>query len=100
MKAAFEEAIALDPNFALAHCEYGLYFIIMTAAGLLSSKQAHLALRGHVQKALELDASIAEGHAMIGITLGLSDHDWKEGERRFRQAMAHHPRATVSALAP
>ena len=29
IKESFEQAIALDPKFALAHCEYGIYFLIM-----------------------------------------------------------------------
>ena len=28
-KECYEQAIALDPKFALAHCEYGIYFLIM-----------------------------------------------------------------------
>ena len=30
IKECFEQAIALDPKFALAHCEYGIYFLSMT----------------------------------------------------------------------
>ena len=28
IKECFEQAIALDPKFALAHCEYGNYFFV------------------------------------------------------------------------
>ncbi len=32
-KECFEQAIALDPKFALAHCEYGIYFLTNDAYG-------------------------------------------------------------------
>jgi len=43
------------------------------------------------KKALELDPSLPEGHAMLGYTAALFEYDWKEAERRFRMAMARDP---------
>jgi serine/threonine-protein kinase len=91
VKEGFEQAIALDPKYALAHCEYGLYFIVMALSGSMPANQALPLVRAHAQKALELDSSIPEGHAMLGVVAGLLEYDWKEAERRFRQAMARDP---------
>ena len=32
-RECFEQAIALDPKFVLAHCEYGIYFLMMVVLG-------------------------------------------------------------------
>ena len=84
-----EQAIALDPNFALPYV--GLadhYFASMTFgnAGELVPRARQLA-----ERALELDPVLAEAHAMLGILAGFCDHNWQESQLRFRQAMAHEP---------
>jgi hypothetical protein len=39
-KECFEQAIALDPKFALAHCEYGFYFWNLALTGAMPANQA------------------------------------------------------------
>jgi len=39
-KECYEQAIALEPKFALAQCEYGIYFLSLTLAGVLPANQA------------------------------------------------------------
>ena len=63
----YEQAIALDPKFALAHCGYGNYFLSMTFIGALPANEALQMVRRQAQKALELDPSLPEGHAMLGV---------------------------------
>jgi serine/threonine-protein kinase len=91
IKEYFEQAIALDPKFALAHCEYGGYFGAMALVGALSANQALPMMCSLAQRALELDPSLSEGHAMLGYVAACLDYDWKEAERRFRLAMARDP---------
>lgn len=89
IKESFEQAIALDPKFALAHCEYGMYFIIVAILGAMSANLALPLVRVHAQTALELDPSVPEGQAMLGVAAAFLDYDWKEAEMRFQRAMAH-----------
>jgi tetratricopeptide (TPR) repeat protein len=91
IKECFEKAIALDPKFALAHCEYGGYFMTLVALGSLPANQAWPLVRAHAREALELDPSIPEGHAMLGCVAAGLDYDWKEAERCFRLALARDP---------
>ncbi len=91
MKEHYEQAIALDPKFALAHCEYGIYFVVMVVVGALPAKQALPMARAQAHKALELEGSLPEGHAMLGVVVAFLDYDWTEAERRFRLAMARDP---------
>jgi eukaryotic-like serine/threonine-protein kinase len=90
-KECFEQAITLDPKFALAHCEYGLYFASMSVVGALPANQAMPMIRSQAQKALELDPTLPEGHAMLGYLAAAFEYDWKEAESRFRLALARDP---------
>jgi len=89
-KAYFEQAIALDPEFALAYCGYADYFLLI-ANFFLPAHEAMPRVREEARKALEIDPSLPEAHAMLGIVAALYDYDWKEAERRFHLAMARDP---------
>jgi tetratricopeptide (TPR) repeat protein len=90
-KECFEQSIALDPKFTQAHCEYGNYFWGMSLAGALAANQALPMVRSIAERALELDASLSDAHAMSGIVAACLEYDWKEAERRFRLAIARDP---------
>jgi hypothetical protein len=45
-------------------------------------------VRSAARKALEIDPSLAEGHAMLGLVAALYDYDWEEAGHRFALAMA------------
>ncbi len=86
-----KQAIALDAKFALAHCEYGQFLVVLTILGIRTPREAMTLARIHAEKALELDPSLPEGHAILGAVAGVYEYDWKEAERRFRIAMARDP---------
>ena len=90
-RECFEQAIALDPKFVQAHCEYGIYFMMMVVLGLVSPNEGWSMVRVQAQKALDLDPSLAEGHAMLGTVAGSLEYGWTEAARHFRLAMAHDP---------
>ena len=83
-KKFFEEAIALDPHFAQAHCGYADYFLLLGA----SQNDYRSVFREEARKALEIDPSMPEAHAIEGIVAGIIDLDWKEAEQCFRRAVA------------
>jgi tetratricopeptide (TPR) repeat protein len=87
----YEQAIALDPGFALAHIGLADYFLLLAGAALLPANDAMPLVRACAQKALEIDPSLPEAHAVLGVVAGLYDYDWKEAERLFRLAMARDP---------
>jgi len=90
-KEYLEQAIALDPEFALAHCGYADYFLVLASLSYLPAHEAMPRVREEARKALEIDPSLPEAQAMLGIVAGVYDYDWKEAERRFRLALAHDP---------
>jgi len=88
----YQQAIALDPGYGLAHVGLADYFLSMTTGlGVMPAHQAMPLVRALALKALEVDPSLPEAHAMLGIVTGVYDFDWNEAERRFRLAMAKEP---------
>jgi eukaryotic-like serine/threonine-protein kinase len=84
----FERAIALDPQFALAHAEYGHLYHHLGVYGVLAPLEAIPLMRRHTHRALEIDPLLPEARAMLG-TVAMFDFDWGEVERQFRFAMSH-----------
>jgi serine/threonine-protein kinase len=87
-KEWFEQAIALDPGFALAHSAFGYHFAQLANYGLLPAREAMPIVRAQARKALEIDPSLPEGHAMLGLAAAIYDYDWAQAAQRFERAMA------------
>ncbi len=91
-KESFEQTIVLDPQFALAQVGLADYFLFLTAgAGLLPAREAMPRVRALAQKALDLDPSLPEAHAMLGVVAGVYDYNWRDAERLFTLALASDP---------
>ena len=93
-KECLEQALALDPAFALPYVGLADYHLALAAVGLLPSHEAMTRARELAMRALENDPDLSEAHAMLGIVAGVLDFDWPETERRFRLAMAREPIST------
>ena len=87
----YEQAIAFDPDFALAHSMFGFHFAQLANYGLLPAHEAMPVVRAEARKALEIDPSLPDGHAMLGLVAAMYDYDWDEAARRFERAMARDP---------
>ncbi len=90
-KEYFEQAIALDPKFALAHVGLADYFALLSSAGLMPAHEAMPQVRASARRALDLDSSLPDAHGMLGVVAAAYDYNWKEAERLFRLAMAREP---------
>ena len=86
-RECLEQAIALDPEFALPYVgladHHGAYVWVGVPADECMPKARDLA-----RKALELDPGLGEAHGYLGFVAGMYEHDWAEAERYFRRAMA------------
>jgi serine/threonine-protein kinase len=91
-KEYFEQAIAADAGFALAHTGLADYFLTLAGGvGVLAAHEAMPAARAAAQKALDIDPSLADAHAVLGAVSGVYDYNWKEAEREFQLAFAREP---------
>jgi len=86
----FHTAIAADPNYALAYTGLAESYVLMAADG--SSPQAvSLQARTAANKALALDPTLGEPHAILALIAQNHDWNWEESEREFKLAMALDP---------
>jgi eukaryotic-like serine/threonine-protein kinase len=86
-----EQAISVDPEFALAHCALGRYLFILYVAQLIPAHDAVPSITKHVEDALRLDPTLAEGHSLLGCLAAMYHYDWAEADRRFRLAVTPGP---------
>jgi eukaryotic-like serine/threonine-protein kinase len=86
----FRQAIALDPNYALAYDGLAYYYELVDdlySPGTEVMPKAEEAAR----KALEIDDSIAESHVEVGTVDMMYEFDWAGAEREFKRAIELSP---------
>jgi TolB-like protein/DNA-binding winged helix-turn-helix (wHTH) protein len=82
------QAIAKDPNFALA---YATLADCQTLLGFNGSPTGMTEAKATAEKALQLDDTLAEAHTSLAVTKILLDWDWAGAEREFHQALHLDP---------
>ncbi len=95
-KRLFEGAIRLDRHYALpweglAQCLYSEGFLGFEAPGTAMPRAKEA-----IARAIELDDSIAESHATLGVILALYDWDWAGAEREFLRSIQLNGASPVS----
>ena len=90
-RECLEQALALDPGFALPYVGLADYHTARCVVGLMPAHQAMPRARELAQRALEIDSDLPEAHAMLGLVAAFYDFDWHEAERRFHLATSHEP---------
>jgi serine/threonine protein kinase/TolB-like protein len=87
----FQQAIAADPNYALAYAGLGdTYNVIPSYRAGVTSRQAGLLADAATQKALELDDSLPEAHLARAGFLTFA-WKWREAEQEYRRAIELNP---------
>jgi serine/threonine protein kinase/tetratricopeptide (TPR) repeat protein len=86
----FQQAIAADPNYALAYAGPADTYNIAPSYIDLPSKQAELLADEAARKAVELDDSLPEAHTARAFALS-NLWRWAEAEPEFRRAIELNP---------
>jgi serine/threonine-protein kinase len=84
------QAIAIDPNYALAYSALAFNYINQVD-WFMAPKIAAPKAKEAAQKALELDNSDAEAHVVLAIELQWYEWDWDGAEREFKRAIELSP---------
>ena len=93
----FQQAIAKDPNYALAYA--GLADSYVQLGGWLNylpPSEAGPKAKAAAMKALELDDSLAEAHAALASAQYFYGWDWPSAEREFKRAVELNPNSAIS----
>jgi DNA-binding winged helix-turn-helix (wHTH) protein/Tfp pilus assembly protein PilF len=89
--ANFEQAIAVDPEYALALAGLADCYNMLPVWGDLTTAEACPQAKAYAQRALEIDDALAEAHASLGYTLAHFDWDFSGAERSYRRALELNP---------
>jgi TolB-like protein/Tfp pilus assembly protein PilF len=81
----FQQAIAIDPNYALAYTGLAACYGLGNFMGMRPSESRPKAKEAAL-KALELDDTLAEAHASLATVL-MDEWDWAGADREFRRAL-------------
>ena len=94
----FRQALARDPDYAQAWLGLSSVQFRMPLAGEAPSNEFYPNAKSAAQKALEIDPTLAEGHAMLGWIAFWYDWDWAASEAHFRRAIELDPNETETRL--
>ena len=87
----FQQAIKLDPNFALAYARIADSYMSMPAYPYMAPIEAFPQAKAAALRAVEIDPGLAEGHTFLGMTLAIADHNWPEAERELLRGIELDP---------
>jgi DNA-binding winged helix-turn-helix (wHTH) protein/TolB-like protein/Tfp pilus assembly protein PilF len=87
----FNQAIERDPTYAQAYVGLGHAYAYLGGHDLASQSEAIAKQRRAAKRALELDETLSEAHASLGLIAMNSDWDWAEAERKFKRAIELNP---------
>ena len=91
--ALFDQAIAKDPRFALAHTALAHTYTQLGVEGTLGSEPEIVYRRAKdaITRALELDDGLGEAHGIAGLLRYVYDFDWTGAEKELRLALDLSP---------
>jgi adenylate cyclase len=84
----FEEAIAIDPGFALPHCLLSFCYSFMGSSGLMQPAEAFAKAKDHTLKAIELDPNHAESHLSLATIKFYHNWDFDGAETSLNKALS------------
>jgi len=90
---SFNQAIKIDPNYALAYAGLARTYQFMISRGFSPPKEYEQTVERAALKALQLDDTLAEAHASLG------DHkfinfDWVGAEKEIKRALELDPNSS------
>lgn len=92
--AYFNQAIAADPDYALAYSGLADGYLRL-AAMYLPPKQLLPLAKEAALKAVEADETLAEARASLGLVKLWHDHDWAGAKQEYLRAIALNPNAVI-----
>jgi adenylate cyclase len=91
----FEQAIQKDPRFALAYAGMADTYVA-AADAFIAPREAFSKAKEAALKAIEIDDTLAEAHASLGLVHYHYDWDWAAAEKEFKRALVLNPQSAWS----
>ena len=87
----FEQALAADPNYALAYAGLADAYVFLPGYTGGTPQDYYPKAIAAAKKALELDDTLAEAHTTLGLALWYYDFDFSQANREFQRAIELNP---------
>jgi len=87
----FNLALEIDPNNALAHVGVGGVWAVRHHLGITPRQEAMPLWKAAIDKALELDNTLADAYVVLGSYRCFAEWDWENAEKEFQQALRLNP---------
>ena len=94
----FKKAIDSDPSYAVAYVGLADCYLLLGSFGIatLAPKDAFPRAREAVERAMEIDDTLAEAHNTLAYCLANYDWNWTAAQREFKRALELKPGYAVA----
>jgi serine/threonine-protein kinase len=87
----FNQAVGVDPGYALAYCGLADSYHILAMYGVLSGHEAYPMAKAMAARALELEPDLPDAHLSNAYVALAWDWNWAAAEAGFRRTIASNP---------
>ena len=94
----FESASVEDPNFAKAYAGMASTYFVLAQHEAKPKPESYRKAREFAETAVQMDSSLAEGHAMLGQIALNQDWNFQLAEKELRQAVELDPNQAIYHL--
>ncbi len=92
----FEQAIEMDPNYALAYAGLADSYVLLGRYEALSPKESFPKAKAAAMKALQIDPGLAEAFPSLASAKFKYDWDWAGAERDFKHGIELNPNCATA----
>jgi len=87
----FNEAIEIDPQYALAYAGIADCYNLLDIWANLPTRETFPRAKAAAQKALSIDDQLAEAHTSLAYAIHTYEWDWLAAEREYKRAIELNP---------
>ncbi|MGE3467089.1 MAG: protein kinase [Pyrinomonadaceae bacterium] len=92
---AYQSAIDLDPEYALAYVGVADFYLWANIYGIVPVSEAYEKAEAAVRRALQIDRDLGEAYASLGLIL-LNDFEYEKAEQVFKKAIDLSPHYSLA----
>jgi eukaryotic-like serine/threonine-protein kinase len=92
----FTQAAQKDPHYALSYAGLADAYSMLGDAGYLPPSEAWPKAKAAAMQALDIDDTLPEAHASLGLVKEHFEWDWTGAEREFRRAIELNPNSATA----
>jgi TolB-like protein/Tfp pilus assembly protein PilF len=92
----FQQAIARDPNYALAYAGVADAYVVLPGYGGGNPHDCYPKAKAAAKKALELDDTLAEAHTTLAVAIWSYEFDSVQANSEFQRAIELNPNYAIA----